>query len=383
MANNSFNKLTSQDMLSAHINGLADAIVNMEKILNLTTSTMKNKVMYAISDIDEDEYNYRIYECEQRGWLSYPAPVIMVNNVVQAIEDYEIQPAFGVVIFYERLQPTDVVTVSCTYISSGSTVIENISKNAGDALSLAQTNQGDIETLTDSVGGLGEELEDVDNRVAILESGGGGGGSTTTTSSINGGDELNAEGKLEVIQGDVYITHSTDGTLTGANAVAVASNSIDAFPIYIDSKVVVDKIKSICAKVNHTGALSIMGLYTNVNGYPHTRIAQTPPNTDAVGDIDLPFREGEIVLEKGIYWVARFTNAGTQYDGIQGAKAIEIIPPSDADTTNVRSGNYCAGVRTSYSTETYLPTTFPTNAGGYFSRGSYASIYLHIKKNYR
>ena len=48
MSKNSFNKLSSQDILSAHINGLSSAIEKIENVLDMQTSTVEDYEFYAI-----------------------------------------------------------------------------------------------------------------------------------------------------------------------------------------------------------------------------------------------------------------------------------------------------------------------------------------------
>lgn len=358
MAKTIFNNVSSQGILSAHINGLAHSINNLETVLDMKTKSVQDAPMVAINDMDELELHNRIYECSTRGFI---ADVVVKRNGTQVqSSEFEIQPSFGVVVFHQKQSDGTMITISGTCISSESTKLETVDT--------------DITTLKTKV----EKLE---------STGGGGGGETTPPETVDiaidgymaGGGNL-VDGKLIVPKGDVWITHTLSSSPAPSSAVAVGSNTIDAFPIYVSERVVIDKMKIVCAKVNQQGAKGILAIYSCANGLPHRRLAQTSTFNDVVGTIELPFREGkDLRLEEGIYWVARFCNAGTQYDGIASTNAIPVTFPSDM---TVNGSGVAHGIRGTHGNSETLPLEFPLANSTGLARTSYTCPYLHIKKTY-
>lgn len=374
MAKSDFNRLTSQDILSAHINGIANAIGNIEQVLNMQTATVEDYELYPIVDIDESEYNYRIYEGDIRGWQTIPAPVIKINGKVAETNSYEIQPAFGVVVFHEQQSSNATITVSCTHIKAGSTRIDDISQVANDALGQAQTNATNISTLDTDMTQAKLDIQDIQTAI-----------STPVEVEIDGymagGGEL-VDGKLVIPQGDVWITNSLVSSPTPALNVTVAVNQIDAFPVYFPHRVIIDKIRIDCGKNNYPSANNIMGIYSTANGLPHRRLAQTEMYNDVLGISEKTFVEGEIKLEAGVYWVVRNSSGSQQYNGIINTDAIPLELPSDM-TLNASGGNGIAyGLRADLAVNTTLPLEFPLSTCKALIRSAYANPSLHIKKTY-
>lgn len=383
MAKSGFSRLKSQDILSAHINGLASAIDNIEDVLSMQTASVEDYELYAISDIDEDEYNYRIYEGNIRGWQTTPTPTVKVDGKIADPSTYEIQPAFGVVVFHEQQMRTSTVTVSCTYVKAGSTKVNDIAQKAEDALSQAQKNANDISTLDSDMTQVKSDIEELKSIGGGIGGGNAGGGTTETVDIaidgyMAGGGEL-TDGKLIIPKGDTWITHTTSESPALSSAVAVGANTIDAFPIYVSQRIIVDKIKVECAKVNQSGAKSLFGIYSCANGLPHRRLAQTATLADTVGTMEAPFRDGNLRLEAGIYWIARFCNAGSQYNGLTNANAIPLELPSDMATNGSGTAH---GIRATYGNDATLPLEFPMGSAQALARTSYTCPWIHITKSY-
>lgn len=382
MAKSGFDKLKSQDILSAHINGLASAIDNIEDVLNMQTVSVEDYELYAISDIEDDSYNYKIYEGNIRGWQTTPSPVIKVNGKVASASTYEIQPAFGVVVFHDQQSRDATVTVSCTYVKAGSAKMDDVAQKADDALSQAQKNADNISTLDSDMTQIKSDIEGLKSNAGST----GGTSDDDETEIIDiaidgymaGGGEL-TDGKLVIPKGDIWITHTTSESPALASAVAVSANTIDAFPIYVSQRVIIDKIKIECAKVNQSGAKSIFGIYSCANGVPHRRLAQSATLVDVVGTMEAPFRDGNLRLEAGIYWIARFCNAGSQYNGIASTNAIPLELPSDM-TQNGSGTSH--GIRATYSNDAILPLEFPMSSAQALARTSYTCPWIHITKSY-
>lgn len=380
MAKSGFNKIKSQDILSAHINGLANAIDKIEDILDMQVMTVEDYELYAISDINEDKYNYRIYEGNIRGWQTTPTPVVKIDGRVADPSTYEIQPAFGVVVFHEQQTRNATVTVNCTYIKANSAKIEDIIIKTDRALAQIQVNINNIDDLLSDTTQMKLDIE------GLKTNGGGTGDSGGSTETVDitidgymaGGGQL-TDGKLVIPKGDVWLTHTLSDSPAPSSAIAVGANTIDAFPIYISQRLIIDKIKIQCAKVNQSGAKSLFGIYSCANGVPHRRLAQTNTLTDAVGTMEAPFRDGNLRLEAGIYWIARFCNAGSQYDGLASTNAIPLSIPNDMTLNGSGTPH---GIRAIHSNDSTLPLEFPMSSALALARTSYTCPWIHVMKSY-
>lgn len=387
MAKTIYDKLGSQDILSAHINGLGYTINNLETALNMSTKSVTDIALEPVTDMDNASVRYRIYEGSIRSWVKGTA-IIKRNGEVVDSSEYLIQESFGVVVFHVQQSASDNITVSTTYVGSDSTRLDNIETKIQEVEGGLETIENLEEEITDinnQITSLKNEDTSIKARVAKLESSSGSSGDsgeTLTDIAIDGymagGGQL-TDGKLVIPKGDVWITHTTSDAPAISTAIAVAANTIDTFPIYVSQRVVIDKVKIKCAKVNQSGAKNMIAIYSTANGVPHRRLAQTEPTADVVGEMELSFKEGTVRLEEGIYWIARFCNAGSQYDGIQSTNAIPLSIPSDMTQNGTGTPH---GIRATYGNDAIMPFEFPMSSAQALARTAYASPYLHITKSY-
>ena len=71
MAKSNFTKLgTADSVISAHLNGLGDAINKVESILGMKTASKQDYALTPVADQDDVSLQYRIYECDITNWVS-------------------------------------------------------------------------------------------------------------------------------------------------------------------------------------------------------------------------------------------------------------------------------------------------------------------------
>ena len=391
MAKTIYDKLGSQDILSAHINGLGYTINNLETALNMSTKSVTDIALEPVTDMDNASVRYRIYEGSIRSWVKGTA-IIKRNGEVVDSSEYLIQESFGVIVFHVQQNASDNITVTTSYIGNGSTRLDNIEtkiQQVEQELETIDNLEEEITSINGNVSELKQEDINIKARLTKLETSGGSSGGSSGSSGetltdiaidgyMAGGGQL-TDGKLVIPKGDIWITHTTSDAPAISTAIAVAANTIDAFPIYVSQRVVIDKVKIKCTKVNQSGAKNMIAIYSTANGVPHRRLAQTEPTADVVGEMELSFKEGTVRLEEGIYWIARFCNAGSQYDGLASTNAIPLSIPSDMTQNGSGTPH---GIRATYGNDAIMPFEFPMSSAQALARTGYASPYLHIIKSY-
>ncbi len=143
----------SSEAQSPLIAGLTEGLNKLSTILDMNTSTIENSILSSVQ-ITETDKN-RIYQANMgnRLWLSNPAPVFKKNgNVIKPETDgFSIDYVGGSISFQgnNRLQDSDVVTVSCTYIIPSSKVIESIQSSITVISGLTSKNKGTFNTESD------------------------------------------------------------------------------------------------------------------------------------------------------------------------------------------------------------------------------------------
>src|SRR5699024_11058224 len=142
MAHTPYKDLLSQDILSAHISGLAHSIIKIEKVLNMKTKK-ESFSLSPVNDQDDFSYHYRIYEGTNRNWLD--GYIVKRDGKEVSSDEYEAQGEFGVVVFHENQTPNSNISVEATYIIPQSTKIDTISRDSED-------NKKAISSLSDRVG---------------------------------------------------------------------------------------------------------------------------------------------------------------------------------------------------------------------------------------
>lgn len=353
MAKTTFNKISSQDILSAHINGLGTAINNIETVLDMKTTTISGHILNVVNDMEEVENRNRVYEGTVRCWLSSPTPVIKKNGVVVSSTEYVIQPAFGVVVFKNPLSASDVVTADVTYVSNASNKIETI-----------------------------------DTRLTDLEGRPSGGGSSLSYPTVI--MRYNTD----------YLCNSTTGYMpkqictNGGGGISTASNSIETFPMIAPEDCTIDKIMCKLA-VAKASSYVIMGVYDSEGGEPTTLLASTGRVvTDVGGDI---FGEVNLTLQKGkLYYLSIYYSSALSINGVHHSQALELEPELGyrncvgSDLLTTKTTAECKGIRMTTNVfgtiGTSLPATHPKSSGFtvsdfmYIGRVGYCTPFLHIKR---
>ncbi|GAA0360918.1 hypothetical protein [Bacillus horti] len=121
-----FQDLKSEDILAAHLSGIQHSITKLERVLTMKSGAMAGHDLQPVADQESAELHYRIYEGTVRNWLDSPSPIIYRNGEQVSSSEYEIQPAYGVIIFLEQQTPEDEVTADFEYIIADAEVFDQI-----------------------------------------------------------------------------------------------------------------------------------------------------------------------------------------------------------------------------------------------------------------
>lgn len=335
MAKTPYGKLGSEEILSAHLNGIQRSINNVEEILDMKTATKTGVALTPYADMADKAARYRIYEGPDSNWLYTPAPVIKRNKVVVDASEYDLKAEYGAIVFHVQQNETDVITADYTHIINQST-----------------------------------KMESMESRITALEQNGGSGGLLHYLVKHYPG---------------TYRSHgiSPQNTATG---VAVLSNSIDIFPFKVYETIICDMMGAQVSTAG-TDALTTFAVYTDNNGYPETLIAQTDTvDCSTTGWKEAVFTTGDVTLNAGDYWIGRFTNNGISFHGLSpaGINPVPSAPPLGSTTINNSNGLGAGvgGIRytTTFGTGTF-PATFPAIGSGpqYLERNAYASPWIRRK----
>ncbi|WP_422123705.1 hypothetical protein DHX103_02530 [Planococcus sp. X10-3] len=269
MAINQFQDLNSEDILSAHISGLQHAVNKVEQVLDMKTVEKTNHKLVAVTDQDDPTLHHVIYEGTSRNWLINPAPVIKRNGLVVPETEYDIQPAYGVVVFKNQQGAEYNITADFTQVIGESQTIDDINNRFNKFTTFA-----------------------------TFQSPG-----TYATNSPMGNPQL---------------------LMTSVNA---GIKNMDLFPFIVTQPTTYDRI-GIPYASNIGGTATRMGLYnSNANDMPYQLLAQTalvanPTTEPAPGQF--AFISGaipEITLQPGVYWLARYADATINYYGIDVLQA--------------------------------------------------------------
>jgi hypothetical protein len=343
-----YSKLGSQDILSAHLNGLQYGINNLETVLDLKTDVKTDYPLVPVIDMDDPTLRYRIYEANDRNWLTNPAPVIKRKGVVVPTSEYVVQPAYGVVVFNVQQKTNDDITANFTHVKAESNKLAGYDTEIG-------------------------KIAPLDARV------------TANEASI---------GKLQNIKGspqpiNLYHSHSNGVpmavTTTTYNVnVQTGANNMDAFPFMVSEK---STFRTMRINVGTpAGSKLKMAVYSSEGGYPKTKLAETAEidvsTANTVKEAD--FITGDLVLEEGQYWLVRWQD-NTVYinDGLSHGNAIHLGDPFDASVIDTVGGAIATtgGIRVNIVYDGILRNPFPTIANGakYLRRTTYASPWIKRK----
>lgn len=375
MAITPYPKLESQDILSAHLNGLQYGINNLENVLDMQTATKTGAVLTPVTDMDDPTLRYRIYEANDRNWLLSPAPVIKSNGQVVSESKYDIQPAYGVVIFHTQQNSSDVITADFTYVKAQSARLDAIEQDTAQISDLDQrltTAESDIDTLQGTASSL-------NTRVSALEASG---GSTIVKAALD-------PNLLWLENAKPGKTLST--VQNTATNILMAAQTIDAFPFFVEYTVEVDAIRTVTSPTNSTNTQIIAGIYSNKNVAPDNLLASTAPYDATAPGEKIVNLQNTVVLEPGLYWLARYHSASIKLEGYTSKNTdgttniIQITRPNSSSVINENGVNgIIFGVRTtSLGSLTTLPTTFPAiSASGtkYLARDTFGLIQARVKR---
>jgi hypothetical protein len=317
--------------------------------------------------MDDTTLRYRIYEATNRNWLTSPAPVIKRNGTVVSASEYVIQPAYGVVVFNVQQAGTDVITADVTYVNSTSSRLSTIETNIASNTSAVSANTSSISSLS--------------GRVTTLE-----GGASTVASGYYPASTtlLNADVQSLYLNTVIGGAGSTAGAVASTN-ITMASNTIDAFPVFIDAPMTFDRMR-VTVGTSSVSANIILGIYTNANMQPAQLVAQTALTaiTSASGVQTLNLTSA-VTLSEGLYWFVRYQSAGAKFDGFTynttNFLKIQSSTTANNNTTGATTPTNLLGIRTgTLSTLSALPSAFPAVGSGasdskYLARDTFGVVY--------
>lgn len=339
MAQTPFNILSSTDILSAHVNGLASAVNKVEQALNMKTTTVTNHTLSPVNDMDDLQLRYRIYEGTIRNWTSF---TVKRNGIAVNESEYAAHGGFGAIVFNAQQNDTDVITVDATYVTSQSQTIEDINSKF--------------------------------NNFQLFPS-------------------LQIPG--------TYITHSLNGVPIGSLATGIDSGSktLDIFPFFVSQPITVDQMMVIYEKTLGSTMMR-MGIYSTKNGLPDQLLTQTgqvpnPATEPAAGSYvqHTGMLVPEITLQPGLYWMGRWQDGsgttGISFRGLSWKDAINLgtswgaTIPNASQFTGFRDYGF-GGFRVQVDYTDGLPTTLPALGSAssnlrYLERASFCSPFVRRK----
>ena len=341
MAKTQFNKVNSQDILSAHINGLASGINNLETALDMKTSTIEGHILVPVNDMDEVENRNRIYEGAIRNWIQ--EPIVKRNGVVVPSTEYVSQPAYGVIVFHNSQLISDVISVNVSYINTSSTRLETI--------------ESDVLDLKGSQG------------------------SANAIKWFNGNGLNSSTG---------WFTNFNKSPKMPVTAYTSTKWINDFVPVVVTEQTVVDKLKFWFTSTASADAETVMAIYDTRYDlgfpYPKNCLGKTSSITlDSSSPegwkeaplyvykpIENSLGELEVVLEPGIYWIGKATYDTLSSKGFHKTNdyntLITITPPADGFPAysvygSIGTDGEAYAVRAKMTSWT-LPASFPSPSAG-------------------
>ncbi|WP_294402644.1 hypothetical protein [uncultured Clostridium sp.] len=333
MSKTPYTKLTSEDILSAHITGLGYAINNIETVLNMDTTTITDVQMDAVKDMSDSSDRYRIYECSKRCWLTSPAPVIKRNGTKVASTEYAIQPAYGTIVFHQQQKSSDSITVSATVVNGTSAVIKRIN-----------------------------------DAIAEIKNGITGGGSSSDGTTV-----ATTEDSVDIGIVSRYITNSCDGGKVPdssgytSGGMAVPTGTYEAFPFIIKAPCKVDHIRIECMGASVSGVFLRACIYKAdpVTGNPKEYVKRGKAKAEMSGATGYKYVYFDGAnLEPGLYYIAMYFSGTSSVKGLKNANCIGLNLGDNYKSKINNSGNYpkISSIRTASGQPADFPenTNFPT-----------------------
>lgn len=400
MTKTPFPTLGSEDILSAHLNGIQYSIGNVEEVLDLNTEDITGHSLQPVNDMQNRSVHYRIYEGSIRGWLDGPAPVIYRNGTEIGPDEYSIQPAYGVIIFPVPQDPEDTITADFTHVTGDSKTINDLitATERIDGIETGlETLEDDIGTLSSDVSDLNSDVNALDSRVDSLESSGGGGnggdsGGTVAVPNSVGIGPFYRSGSHVGHQKRNYHPYTME---TGSSSfdkkthipefsVMVFGGTIDAFPFPLTNKTTFNQAGIMVSSATAYNVRVRIGVYEDDNGRPGRLIKDTGDFICSPGN--WTYTDFDLTLDPGFYWIARQDKSDTFYNGLNRASSeavevfnAELFLQDLADPVNYITayGGYRAtGV--GWTDNSNMPSTYPSQ-GELFERPSYCSPWLVVE----
>lgn len=370
MAVTPYKDLTTQDILSAHISGLSHSIKKIEQVLDMKTA---NSTFTLLPVIDQEEVSlrYRIYEGQHRNWTTF---TLKRNGQTVDSQEYVAQPEFGAIVFHSPQTQTDEITVSATYITSGSNKISSIDTKVSD-LASSVSSQGDdissiesnVSTLQSSIATHTSEISTLKTDVQSLKQNSGGGGNDSSQST---GITFPLKQYDRTLFTNIRPDKTLDDLTTPSTNILMAGGKADAIPMVVEKRTKISKLQ-MYGGAGTAGGNAIMGIYGDSATMPSDLIGQTAMFSMGSGSIvkDLT---NPVWLEPGLYWIVRWGVNQIRIDGYayQANAHITFEPVS----SNLMDGSGpIIGVRSAVINLSSLPSEFPpVGSGG--SDSKYLSI---------
>lgn len=381
MANTPYERLGSEDILSAHVNGIQYSIGNIETALKLGTAKVTGARLSPVVDMEDSSLRYRIYEADKRGWLKTPAPVIYRGGTVVSPDEYTLQPAYGVIVFTVQQPASAVITASFTHVAGDSERLKEIEVATSKINKIAT----DLDTLDGKVSGIDTRLTTVEN-----SSGSGGGEGTALIPDVISSSPIYLPNSYVSHQRRNYNPYEYDGSSKINNhthkpefSILCLGGTIDAFPFFLPRKTSFKKAGMMLG-ANAYAVRTRVGVYSDDNLRPKDLIFSTSdiiinPNSWEFADIDL-------TLDAGFYWIARQDKSDSMWNGLNrnSVESLEVFNGDNFARDLADPLQYITaygGYRSTGNAWTdggSMPSTYPSS-GELFERTSYGSPYLIVK----
>lgn len=350
MSKTPFVKITSEDILSAHINGLGNAINNIETVLDMQTKIISDNRLDPVTDMENVNDRYRIYEGTVRCWLTSPAPIIKRNGTVVQSSEYIIQPAYGVVVFHSPQKAGDNITVSATVINSVSGKINEI-EEAIDTVEQSTTQN------STSISSINKDIKTMKDDITTLKNKPSGGGSAPKELSVNIGVKAKT---LTNSSNNCIPPEDSDAWIVG-EGILIPSGVYEAFPFIIEQHCRVSQIEIENTTLSGGGVFVRACIYKAdpVTGNPKTYVARSKDYRDLDKETGLKYLTFDTNLEPGLYYIAMYYSGSAFMRGMRNEYCLGLnVGDNNKSKINNSDGWPKIG---SVRTAAGQPTNFPEN----------------------
>lgn len=297
MATTPFPNLGSTNILSAHLNGVQQAINRLEGLLDPGTVAKSGQAMTPVTDQVDPSFHYTIYFAAERNWLNSPNPVIYRNGTPVAAGEYDLLAAYGAVVFHSAQSAGDTITADYTRLALSSSVLNQITQDISDRATLAQlaavqAQLGGIGGAFPSLYASGSYISNVRRNITWM----------TTPGSHDSSDVVAATG------------------------ITTPASSMDIFPMALSSRTTFDQVAMKKSSGSPT-AMRVIVYKDDGTGAPGEMAFTSPdfsPATNAWGYATI-----NETLDPGLYWIARQQDSAAYWDGLEAWSCL-TIPEFDA-----------------------------------------------------